>query len=154
MNAHKLSQRDFWKAIGVGIATAVLLSIVMVAGLKTGISPLPKPLGLAFAETVLGTKLPLPVGLLFHVAWVTFFSVLYVWLYRYEMTFKHALILAVGLWLLVLVVFFPVVGWGFFGLAVSPLLIPGSAAPHLLFAIFLWGFSRMAFRQEHAARAH
>ena len=68
-------------ALAVGITTAILLSVVMVSALKLGISPFPKPLGLAFAETVLGRALPLPVGLLFHVAYVTFWSVAFVVLF-------------------------------------------------------------------------
>jgi hypothetical protein len=122
----------------------------MFAGLQSGVSPLPKPLGLAFAETVLRTELPLPVGLLFHSAWVTAFSVLYVILLRDALTFTRALRLAIALWVLVLVFFFPVVGWGFFGVAVTPKLIVGAAVPHLLFAIFLWGLCRWAFVRNPA----
>jgi len=46
----------------------------------------------------------------------------------------------------VLVVFFPIIGWGFLGLAVSPKLIVASLIPHLLFAVFLWGLGRTMFR--------
>ena len=81
--------------------------------MKAGVSPLPKSLGLAFAETILGRTLPLPVGLLFHTVWVTTFSVLYVVLFRDALTFVRALELGLALWLFVLVFFFPVVGWGF-----------------------------------------
>ncbi len=142
---HRLSRREWGKAIGVGVATAVILAALNVVALKSHVSPLPKPLGLAFAETVLGTDLPLPVGLLFHLAWVTSFSVLYVVLWRNALTLKNAILLAGGLWLLVLVVFFPVVGWGFFGLAVSPKLIVPVTVSHLLFAAILWGLCRLAF---------
>lgn len=149
MNA--LTGKDLWKAIGIGVLTALILSIISVTGMKTGVSPLPKPLALAFAETILGRKLPLPVGLAFHVAWVTFFSVVYVAIFRHTMTFMRALGLSAVLWLSTLVVFFPIVGWGFFGLNVSPMLIVGSAVPHLLFAIILWGLCRISFSDEHAA---
>jgi hypothetical protein len=146
-----LHGKDLWKAIGVGVVTAAILSVIAVIGQKTGISPLPKPLALAFAETILGRKLPLPVGLAFHTAWVTFFSVVYVALFRYKMTFMRALGLAAVLWIAVLVIFFPIVGWGFLGLAKGPMLIVGSAVPHLLFAIILWGLCRASFSDEHAA---
>ncbi|MEC5322130.1 hypothetical protein VSX64_18355 [Aurantimonas sp. C2-6-R+9] len=103
---------------------------------------MPKPLGLAFANTLLGADLPLPVGLLFHTAWVTLLSAVYVLLFRDKLTFMRAFWLAFALWILVLLFFFPLVGWGFFGLAVSPKLVVASAVPHLLFAVFLWGLSR------------
>ena len=101
----------------------------MVPALRLGISPLPKPLGLAFAKTVLGRSLPLPVGLLFHVAYVTAWSVVYVALFRHALTLVNALLLGLVLWLLVLFVFFPIVGWGVLGLAVSPKLIVASLVP-------------------------
>jgi hypothetical protein len=142
---HTLTGSDWVKAIGVGIGVSVLTAAVMFTGLKSGVSPLPKSLGLAFAETILGRQLPLPVGLLFHTVWTTAFSVVYIILFRDALTFARALWLAAALWILVLVFFFPIVGWGFLGLAISPKLIVGAAIPHLLFAIFLWGFCRWIF---------
>ena len=142
----RLEGRDWVKSIGIGIAIAVVTAAVMAAGLKSGFSPLPKPLGLAFAETILGRPLPLPVGLLFHTVWVTAFTVLFVMLFRDALSFLRALALAAVLWLVVLVLFFPVVGWGLLGLAVSPKLIVGAAVPHLLFAILLWLFCKWAFK--------
>lgn len=148
MRIHTLTGAEWGKTIAVGIAVAVLTGAIMFMGLKTGISPLPKPLGLAFAETLLGTQLPLPVGLLFHVVWVTLFSAVYVVLFRDDLTFMRAFWLAFALWILVLVFFFPFVGWGLLGLAISPTLIVGSAVPHLLFAIFLWGLCRLFLQSE------
>jgi hypothetical protein len=153
MRIHRLAPAELLKAIGIGIVTALLLSAVMVPALRLGISPLPKPLGLAFAEIVLGQTLPLPVGLLFHVAYVTLWAVVYVALFRHALTIGNALLLGLFLWLLVLVVFFPVVGWGFLGLAIGPQLIVASLVPHLLFAVLLWGLSRMVFRQRPASAA-
>lgn len=145
MGWHSLGAIEWAKAVAIGIGVSILTAVVMAVGLNTGVSPLPKPLGLAFAETVLGGTLPLPVGLLFHTVWTTTFSVLYVVLFRDALTLVRALWLAFALWALVLVFFFPVVGWGFFGLAVTPKLIIASAVPHLLFALFLWGLWKLAF---------
>ena len=50
-----------------------------------------------------------------------------------------------------LFVFFPIVGWGVLGLAVSPKLIVASLVPHLLFAVFLWVLCRIGFRQSRGA---
>ncbi len=150
MQIHNLTPKEWLKALGVGIMTAILLSVVMVPALKLGISPLPKPLGLAFAETVVGRALPLPVGLLFHVAYVTFWSIAFVVLFRNSLSFGKALLLALVLWIGVLVVFFPVVGWGFLGLGISPKLIVASLVPHLLFAAFLWGLCRLLFGRMHS----
>lgn len=151
MQLHSLTPAEWGKSIGIGVAVSVLTGAIMFVALKVGVLPLPQPLGLAFAETLLGTKLPPPVGLLFHLAWVTFFSVVYVVLFRDALTFMRAFWLAFILWIAVLVFFFPFVGWGFLGLNVSPKLIVASAMPHLLFAIFLWGLCRLGFRSGGSA---
>jgi len=142
----RLSRLEVAKAVGIGVATAIILAIINVIALHSHVSPLPKPLGLAFAETVFGRSLPLPIGLLFHVVWVTFFSLVYVALWPNALTLRNALILAATLWLLVMVVFFPVVGWGFFGFAVGPRLIIPATVSHLLFAVILWGLARLLLR--------
>jgi hypothetical protein len=129
-------------------------AIVMLVLTFAGASPFPKPLSLAFAETLLRRPLPLPVGLLFHTAYVTFWSVIFV---RYipRRNIKTALALAGVLWLAILLVFFPIVGWGLAGLNVSPRLIPASFVPHLLFGLLLWGLDkyvpRSALRTSHPA---
>ena len=150
MQIHSLTPKEALKAVGIGIVTALLLSAVMVPAFKFGISPMPKPPSLAFAENLFGRDLPLPVGLLFHVAYVTFWAVAYVVVFRNRLTFLNALWLGLGLWVVILVVFFPIVGWGFLGLAVSPKLIPASLVPHVLFAVFLWGLCRMGFKRNVA----
>ncbi len=146
MQIHRLSQKDALKALGIGVLTAVLLSVIMVPAFKLGIAPLPKPPSLALAQLLFGANTPLPVGLLFHVAYVTFWSVVYVSVFRDRLTFLHALWLGLALWVVILVFFFPLLGWGFFGLAISPKLIPASLVPHLLFAVFLWGLCRWGFK--------
>ncbi len=146
MRLHILPSSELAKAGGVGVVTALLLTGVMVPAMKFGLSPMPKPLGLAFAETVLGRTLPLPVGLLFHILYVAFWSIAYVSLFRDTLSLTNALVLGGLLWIAVLLVFFPVVGWGFLGLTVSPKLIVASLVPHVLFAVFLWGLCRVVFK--------
>ena len=97
---------------------------------------------------LLGPNAPLPVGLLFYVASVTFWAVVYIGLFRDRLTIRNALLLGLALWIVILVIFFPFFGWGFLGLAVSPKLIPASLVPHLLFAVFLWGLCRVGFKNS------
>ncbi len=148
MGLRKLTISEGLKASLVGIATALMLTAVMTGMMASGFSALPKPLGLAFAETVIGRALPLPVGLLFHVVYVMFWSVFYVSLSRDTFSLVTALILGGVLWVGVLVVFFPIVGWGFLGLAVSPKLIVASLVPHILFAVILWGLCCIVFKSK------
>jgi len=134
-------QRDL-KAGGVGLVTAILTAVLMLMAIKQGISPLPEPLGLAFAEAILGTTLPKPVGFIFHAAWVILWTLVYVRLSP-AIRFSHALYLAAALWASALVIFMPIAGWGFLGLAVTPKLIVAAIIPHLLFAVFIWTGSKL-----------
>jgi len=119
----------------------MLTALVMVTLLKTGASPFPKPPSLAFAETLLGRPLPMAVGLLFHTAYVTFWSVVFVRFFP-QRNLATALALAGFLWLVILAVFFPIVGWGFAGRQLSVKAIPASFLPHLLFGLLVWALDR------------
>jgi hypothetical protein len=133
--------RSWSRAAGIGILVSVITAAVMLALTAAGISPFPKPPSLAFAETVLGRNLPLPVGLVFHTVYVTFWCVVYVEFFP-RRDIWTALLLAAVLWVVILVVFFPIVGWGLAGLSVSPRLIVASFVPHLLFGLLLWASDR------------
>ncbi len=129
------------RAIIIGLAVSVLTAIFMIIMMKAGIAPFPKPPSLAFAQTLIGHPLPLPVGLLFHTAYVTFWSVLYLKFFGNNSLAK-ALGLAGVLWIVILTVFFPIIGWGIAGTGISPKLIPASFVPHLLFGLLLWGIAK------------
>jgi hypothetical protein len=134
--------------LGLGLANGVLLSLIMVPAFLAGIPPMPQPPSLAFAEALLGEGLPMPVGLLFHLAYVAFWSVVWVAWDHPRLRFGTALGLGLALWAIALAVFFPINGWGFLGIGVSPKLIPAALIPHLLFIVFLWGLGRLFFRDR------
>ncbi len=151
MKLHSLKGKEWMLAVGIGILTALLLSAVMVPAFMLGIAPMPEPPSLAFAKTLFGSGVPLPVGLLFHVAYVTGWAVAFVVLFRHRLTFLNALWLGLALWIVLLLVFFPIVGWGLLGLAIGPKLIVASLVPHLLFSVILWALCRVAFGKTAAA---
>ena len=134
----------------LGVVNAVLLSLIMVPAFLAGIPPMPQPPSLAFAEALFGEGLPMPVGLLFHLGYVTFWSLVWVALDHPRLRFTTALALGLVLWIVTLVVFFPINGWGLLGLGVSPTLIPAALVPHALFIVFLWGLGRLFFRDRVA----
>ena len=126
----------------VGLITAIIPSLFMVPMFKLGVSPMPAPPSLVMAQMVTGQEsLPMPVGLLFHLVYVMFWSFVFL-LVLPSRSLVSALGLAGVLWLGVLFVFFPIFGWGVGGLDVSVKLIPASFAPHLLFGLALWGSAR------------
>ncbi len=151
MKLHSLPGREWGFAVGIGILTGILLSAVMVPAFMFGIAPMPEPPSLAFAKILLGPGVPLPVGLLFHLAYVTGWAVVFVVLFRRSLTFLNALWLGLALWVVLLLVFFPILGWGLLGLAIGPKLIVASLVPHVLFSVILWALCRVAFGKTAAA---
>ncbi len=141
MTAVERDGRSWPRAVGIGVVVSIITAVAMLLLTSAGLSPFPKPPSLAFAETVLGRTLPLPVGLLFHTVYVTFWSMIFVRCFPRRDVWT-ALGLAAVLWLVILAVFFPVVGWGFAGVSVSPRLIPASFVPHLLFGLLLWALDK------------
>lgn len=140
--------RMLGRGVGLGLVNGILLSLIMAPAFRAGIPPMPQPPSLAFAETLFGRALPLPVGLLFHLVYVAFWSTVWVAWDHPRLRFTTALVLGLVLWVAALVVFFPINGWGFLGLGVSPKLIPAALVPHLLFIVFLWGLGKLFFRSR------
>ena len=142
----RLSRTDGLKALGLGVVIALILSAVSIAARQAGLTPLPAPVALAFAETLAGAQsLPPAVGILFHTVWVTVMTAGFVAASREAATFPRALGFGLALWLVALAVFFPIIGWGFAGLAIGPQLIVGALVPHLIYGILLWGGARLVF---------
>src|SRR3546814_9338241 len=76
--AHERDGRSWLRAIGIGVLVSIITAAVMVTLTAAGLSPFPEPPSLAFAQTVIGRDLPLPVGLLFHTVYVTFWVAIFV----------------------------------------------------------------------------
>lgn len=141
--------RSVWlRGISAGLLTGILAAVVMIVLKKNGFSPLPMPLGLAFADTLLHTHLPLPVGLVFHLAYVTFWGTVFVLFAHPRLTLVRVAGLSAALYLFALAVFVPTVGWGFFGAAIGPRVAGGLAITHVLFGLFLWLSCRFLFRHR------
>lgn len=138
--------RAVWlRGIAAGLLTGILAAVVMIALKKNGFSPVPMPLGLAFANTLLHKHLPLPVGLVFHLAYVTFWGTVFVLFAHPRLTLARVAVLSAALYLFAMMVFVPVVGWGFFGAAAGPRVAGGLAVTHVLFGLFLWLSCRLLF---------
>jgi hypothetical protein len=138
--------RDWTRAFAAAGLTAVLLSLVVFPAAAAGWWPFPEPTAQAFARKFLG-DVPLVLPVLLHLAYVTFWGVVYVLVFRDRLAYSSAFVLGLVLWMLALTFFFPLVGWGLFGFGVGLWLIPGSLIPHLLFSILIWGSCRWFFRR-------
>jgi len=141
--------RAVWlRGIAAGLLTGIFAAVVMIALKKNGFSPVPMPLGLAFADTLLHKHLPLPIGLVFHLAYVTFWGTVFVLFAHPRLTASRIAALSLTLYFFALLVFVPVVGWGLFGAAVGPRVAGGLAITHALFGLFLWLSCQLLFRKS------
>ncbi|MBK1671221.1 hypothetical protein CKO28_24780 [Rhodovibrio sodomensis] len=137
--------RDFAKAVGVGAIVAVLTGAVTAPLFKTGIAPMPQAPSQAFAETLLGPVAD-PVGLIFHLLYVTAVTTL-ILAFVGPRPSKWAIAGAsAALWAIAVVVFFPIVGWGIFGAAVTPKIAVAALGPHVLYGVLFWAADRLLFR--------
>ena len=84
-------------------------------------------------------------GLASNVLWVAFWSFYYVFVFWRDLTLIGAFGFALILWLLVILFFFPAVGWGFFGRKLGPLAIVDATVSHFLFALVIWGVNLWVF---------
>lgn len=105
---------NYVKAAGIGLLGSLAMFIVMVLGIHvTGFAPFNVPPSAAFLE-VLGLNIG-PVPLLTHFGYGAFWSVVLAGIYGSEADLKKGLGLATGLWLFMMLVLSPVIGWGVFG---------------------------------------
>jgi len=144
------------KAAIVGLIGSLVMFLLMMLGIYgTGIAPFNVPPSAAF---VIKLGLPAkPLALIVHFGYGAFWSLLLVYWYEERTDIKKGLGLALIAWLIMMVIYSPIIGWGFFGFGDAFTLAPSSplyleAGPkyiistlvlHLIFgAIIGWGNPR------------
>jgi hypothetical protein len=144
----------FRKGFGWGVVATIAMSVVMIAGVLTGLSPMPKPIPVAIVGTILGGGLPHPalmaLGAAAHLLYGgTFGGVLA--MVTYPLTVWKGVLLGVILWLLMQVFWLPFLGWGMFGVAVTPIIAGATLVLHVIYGATVgWLIDRHAYRASHA----
>ena len=102
------------KAAIVGAAGSLLMFLVMMFAIHgAGVAPFNLPPSAAFLEKLGLNAGPLP--LVAHFGYGVFWSVVFVWLFGGKMNITRGLALAGALWLFMMLVYSPIIGWGVFG---------------------------------------
>lgn len=131
------------KAIVAGLVAGLVMFIVLAVGTKTGMAPINVPPSAAFLAATTGIQSPPLAGLL-HFAYAALGSVLLVALFGRRTNILKGIGLALVLWLILMVIYSPIIGWGFFGAGgpnhqlppTSPLYI-GPAGMYVLITLVL-----------------
>jgi hypothetical protein len=118
-----------------GALATVAMSVPMLAGAVSGISPMPKPIPAALVAHTLG-PLPMPLLLVLaviaHLAYGSGAGAVLA-----AITRRPRLWLATGhavlLWVLMGLVWLPYLGWGLFGTAITPKIAAATLLLHLIY---------------------
>lgn len=124
---------------GWGMVATLAMSVLMVLGVATGISPIPTPIPEAIASKILGDALQ-PLILLLavssHLAYGGLWGAILAALTR-PVTVWKGIGLGVFLWLLMQVTVLPFLGWGLFGVGITPKIAVATLILHLIYGTTL-----------------
>ena len=129
-----------------GLLATVVMSIFMVTATLTGLSPMPAPIPMALVKKVLG-PMPKPVliflGIIAHLGYGGVAGGILGQLFKERINLGIGLGWGVFLWLLMQVIFLPILGWGLFGSAITPKVAVATLILHLIYGITIgWGLQR------------
>lgn len=106
----------------VGLIASLAMFILMQVALATGIVPFHTAPSHAFL-IALGIDLKV-AAIVVHFLYGTFWSILIVLFYSDDLNFGRCISLSILLWIILMIVLSPVIGWGFFGGGENTLLKP------------------------------
>lgn len=131
-----MTQHRLRAGFGYGIVATIAMSVLMLLALGSGNSPMPQPVPKAVVAQFFGSGLPKPVlmalavGL--HLGYGGVFGVVLARI-ACPVTIGRGLALGVGLWVLMQVAFLPFLGWGLFGMAITPKIAVATLVLHLVY---------------------
>ena len=106
------------KAGVVGLLGSLIMFILMQIGLNTGMAPFQVPPSAAF---LLSLELPaMPLALVGHFLYGAFWSIVLVALFKEGSSIGKGILLSIVLWLIMMLILSPVIGWGVFGMGERP----------------------------------
>ncbi len=112
------------------------MSVLMLMALISGLSPMPQPVPKAVVEQLFSAGLPKPammalaIGL--HLGYGGLIGAVLARIAR-PVTLLKGLALGVGLWAMMQVTFLPFLGWGLFGMAITPKIAVATLVLHLVY---------------------
>lgn len=137
--------KEIKKGFGYGLLATLAMTILMLITVVTKVSPTPMPIPAALAKLVLGSA-PKPLllgsGMLFHFLYGGIAGIVFVLLFK-KINYLTTLSFAGILWLILQVVFLPLLGWGFFGANITPKIAVATLILHAIYGTTLgWLFIR------------
>ncbi|MDS0296686.1 DUF6789 family protein [Halogeometricum luteum] len=141
-----MTQHRLRAGFGYGVVATIAMSILMLLALISGNSPMPQPIPKAVVAHLFRSGLPKPMLMLLavglHLGYGGVFGALLARVAR-PVTIGKGLAFGVGLWVLMQVAFLPFLGWGLFGMAITPKIAVATLVLHLVYGGVLgWALDR------------
>ena len=130
-----------------GLLGTLAMSIIMLIGMASGMSSIPEPIPLAIAKGVLGSMakpLLMAFAIITHFGYGAVNGAILGYLFKEKCTIWHGIGWGVFLWLIMELVVLSLLGWGVFGLAITPAIAVATLILHLIYGATLgWGMTRI-----------
>jgi hypothetical protein len=157
-----MTKQRILKAGGVGLVGALLMFILMQIAITTGMAPFQMPPSAAFLKA-LGLP-PKPLALIVHFLYGAFWSIVAVLLFKEKTNLVKGLAIAGGLWLIMMLILSPIIGWGILGtadtadlpaklqLGATPKYVLATLVLHLIYGLTIgWGNQLWLQRESGSA---
>jgi len=126
-----------------GIVATLAMTLVMLIGIITHIIPINEPIPLALLDKIFGQWLSYPlmiiVTILAHLLYGGIWGSVVAGFSR-MVTLKNGILFGGFLWLIMQLAALPFLGWGYFGLKISPLVPLITLFQHLIYGVMLGFF--------------
>lgn len=148
------TERAWKRGAGYGALATLVMTLIMLTGMGTGVAPMPEPIPKALAELFLGMTIGsvakpvvMVTGMIAHFAYGAAAGALFAVLFLEKSSWRTGLLWGGILWIIMQIAVLPVIGWGFFGTAITgfpPRIAVGTLVLHLVYGGILgWGVGRV-----------
>lgn len=121
---------------GLGVLATLGMTILMLLGVATKVSPMPHPIPVAIMAKFLGPAAPMPLllvlGLTAHFLYGGVWGAV-LWTAVPPLTVPKGVGLALLLWVVMLLAWLPFLGWGVFGSAITVKIAVATLVLHLVY---------------------
>jgi len=127
----------FSKGFGWGIVATVAMSVLMILGILTGVSPMPEPIPPDIVgkwAVFLSPTWVMVWAVVAHLTYGGFWAGFVATAWK-KVTVWHGLALGLALWLVMSVIFLPWLGWGAFGAHVSLQITVATLVLHVVYGL-------------------
>lgn len=109
----KLNNSSWWLALLAGIVGSIVMFFIMSFTIGRNMAPFNVPPSAAMV--IKAGFNPKPLALIVHLVYGALDSLIMVAIFRTASSVKTGLIVAFFMWLIFMIIYSPIIGWGFFG---------------------------------------